>query len=91
VGSSSSDAQASRILFEGKRATGVEFSRGGAIEHAGAAAEGFFGRRPPFVLYFVHIPKTSGPTVDYLIRSRQHRRWDRQPGLEIDRRQDRPP
>ncbi len=32
-------AMVHRVLFEGKRATGVEFSRGGAIEKANAAGE----------------------------------------------------
>ena len=33
------DALVHRVLFDGKRATGVEFSRGGVVEHAEAARE----------------------------------------------------
>ena len=33
------NAMVRRVTFDGKRATGVEFSRGGAIEHASAARE----------------------------------------------------
>ena len=46
------DALVHRVVFDGKRATGVEFSRGGAVERANAAARGHpVGRRHRLAAY----------------------------------------